>query len=69
MTETNFDIAAYEKDVADLETRIAELEEQLAETDQAIVDRLLRMKELDKENACLKEQLKSYFLTRKEIEK
>ena len=28
-----------------------------------------RIAELEQENACLKQQLKSYFLTRKEIEK
>ena len=44
-------------DIAELVERIAELEQQLAETDQVIVDRLLRMKELDKENASLKERI------------
>jgi len=50
-------IAGYRERGEQLLARIAELEQQLAETDQAIVDRLLRMKELDKENASLKDRI------------
>ena len=51
----NIHFAITQQDFIDLMNENAELEAQLAETDQAIVDRLLRMKELDKENASLKE--------------
>ena len=48
--------------VMNLEQRIAELEQKLA-IDMNVI------RDYETENARLKEQIKSYFLTRKEIEK